>query len=111
MTAFAVKLSAVLYKLRDVSRPLLDEDGDSIRVAQSRARVERVLVMKLNRIIIAQDDGDSALRVFGVGFSHLVFGQNGDAASFGQRDCCAKTGDAAADYYEISLFNHALILQ
>ena len=111
VTVFAVELSAVFNKLCDVARPLFDEDGDGVRVAQTRARINRVLIMKLNRIIIAQDNGYSALRVFGVRFSHLIFGQNGDAACFGQRDCCAKTGDAAAYYYEIWLVNHALILQ
>ena len=82
VAVFAVELSAVFYKLCDVARPLFDEDGDGIRVAQSRARINRVLIVKLNRIIVAQDNGYSALRVFGVGFGHLIFGQNGDAACF-----------------------------
>lgn len=111
MPIFPVKLRAVFYQFSNVARPLLYENGDGFRVAQPRARVNRVLIMKLNRIIIAQDDGDAALRVFCVRFSHLIFGQNGDAACLGQRDRRAKTGDAAADYDEIRLVNHSLILQ
>jgi len=53
MAVFAIKLCAVFYEFGDVARPLLDKDCDRFRVAQPRARVNRVLIVKLNRIVIA----------------------------------------------------------
>ncbi len=53
VTVFAVELRAVVDQLGDVARPLFDQRLDGLGVAESRARVERVLIMQLDGVVIA----------------------------------------------------------
>ena len=80
LAVFAVELCAVLDEFRDVERPLFYEHGDCIRITQSRACINRVLVVKLNAIVVVKHDGYAALRVLGVRFRDPVFRQHDDAA-------------------------------
>jgi hypothetical protein len=106
LTVFAVELSAVLDQLRDITRALLYENRDGFFITQSRARINRVLIMKLNSIVIVQHDGDPALRIFGVRFSNMIFRKNDDSANARKCDRRAQPGYAASDDYEICLLCH-----
>ena len=80
---FAVELGAVLNQFCYIARAFFDQHRHGICVAQARSRIERVLNVKLYLVIVAQDDGDAALRVFGIRLCHAIFRQDGDAAPLG----------------------------
>src|SRR5256714_11097604 len=102
----AVERRAVLDQLGDVARPLFDQRLDGFCIAESGAGVEGILIMQLDRVVVAQDDGDAALRVLGVRLGDLIFGEHRHAPEASERDRGAQPGDAAADDNKISLFAH-----
>ena len=106
MTVLSIKLRAMLHQLGDVVRPLLDQRLHGFGVAESSASIERILIMKLYRVIVAQDDGDPTLRVFCVRFGDLIFCKHSHTPESGERNRSAQPGDAAADDDKISLFSH-----
>src|SRR6185295_2423148 len=97
LPVFAIELSAMLDQLGNVTRSFFDEHGDSIGIAESRARIDGVLIMQLDRVVIAQRDRNSALRVFGVGLSDLIFGENGNSAVLGELDGGSQPGYSASN--------------
>src|SRR5215469_188814 len=52
-------------------------------VAQPGARAAGVIDVRFERVVDAPDAGNPALRVSGIGFGALSFGQHGDGAEFG----------------------------
>ena len=73
ISAFAVKLRSPFDKLLDVFRAFGDQRFDRFFVAESRARDQRIFLVKLGVIVVRKNDRDAALRVFGVRFAGFVF--------------------------------------
>src|SRR6185436_4485668 len=97
LAVFAIELGPVLDQLGDVTRSFFDQHGDGIGITEPRAYIDRVLVMQLDRIVIAQRDRNAALRVFGVGLSDLIFGENGNSAVLGKLDRGSQPGYSASN--------------
>ena len=83
LPGLAVELGAVLNQFCYIARAFFDQYRHGILVAQARTRIEGVLNVKLYLVIVAQDYGYAALRVFGIRLCHTVFRQDGDAALLG----------------------------
>ena len=82
---------------------LLDQGVDSGVVAESVAGIDGVLLMQLDFVFVAQDDGDSALRIFGRRLAEAVFSDDEDAAGIGQFNRRAESGDTCANHQEIGV--------
>ena len=76
---------------------------DGRAVAQAVAGVERVLLVQLDLVVVAQGHRDAALRVFGRGFPQAVLGHHQHAPGFRQFDRRAQPGDAGSDHQKIGI--------
>ena len=111
LPGFAIEPGAVLDQLGDEPRSFFDEHADGLGIAEPRARIDGVLIMKLDRVVIAQRDRNAALRVFRVGLSDLIFGENGNSAVLGELDGGSQPGDSASENDELNLAGHTRIVQ
>src|SRR5205823_763798 len=84
--ALAVERCAPLDQLLNRRGAFLDERMYGLAIAQAIARLQRVLLMETDLVVIAQRDRDATLRVFGRGFAKAVLGDYQDAARFGKLD-------------------------
>jgi hypothetical protein len=62
------KFHAQFDQLGDARRALPDDGAHDAFLAQARAGRQRVAHVQLDRVLLAGDGGDAALRVIGVGF-------------------------------------------
>ena len=86
------------HRIRTIAHDRLDRGP----IAQARTRPQRVLDVRLERIIDAPHARDSALRVGGVGLVAGRLGQHRDAADSGGLDREDHAGDAAANYQAVA---------
>jgi hypothetical protein len=87
----------------DALRALFDEDMSGIRVDEAVAGGEGVFVVEGDVFVSAESDGDSALRVGGVGFGEFFLGDNEDGAIASETRGRAEAGDSGADDEKINL--------
>ena len=86
------KFHSQLDQLRNARRAFLDDGADDVFLAQSRARRERVAHVQLERILLARDRRDAALRVIRVRLRAVLFGDDGHASA--RRDLQRKESPA-----------------
>ena len=104
--AFAIELRAPVDQILNGGGAFFDQRVDGVLVAESVARVERVLLVQRDLIVVAERHGDAALRVFGRGLAQGVFGDHENAAGLRQFDCRAQTGDAGANDQKVAVHRH-----
>ena len=79
-------------------------DGfDRVPIAQPGAGAQRIVDVRLERVVDAPYAGDSALRVGGVGLVARGLGQHRDGAGLGRLDREHQSGDTAADNQVVAL--------
>ena len=61
--AFAIEFSAPLYELLNRGGRFFDKNMDGLHIAEAIARVDGVLFVEFDAIVIVQGSGDSALRI------------------------------------------------
>ena len=81
--AIAIELRAPLDQLLDGSRTFLHQRVDGLPVAQPGAGGDGVLLVQPDFVVIAQRDGDSALRILRGGFAQAVFRHHQDRSCLG----------------------------
>ena len=81
--AIAIEFGAPLDEPLDGGRTFLDQRVDSLRIAQSGPGGEGVLLVQSDLVVIAERDGDSALRVFRRGFAQAVLRHHQNTACLG----------------------------
>ncbi len=86
------------HRFRTVAHDSLDRRP----IAQAGARPQRVLDVRLERIVDAPHARDSALRVGGIGLVAGRLGQHRNAANRRGLDREDQPGDTAADYEEVA---------
>lgn len=69
VAAMPVKFSAPVNQFADGSRAFFHQRMNGSAIAEPIARVERILLVKFNFIVIVQGDGNAALRIFRGGFA------------------------------------------
>jgi 3-dehydroquinate synthase len=92
-----VELCAPLDQLADVSRPVLHQHLHGANVAESVAGRDRILGVKLRRIVGTKGRRDAALGVAGITLFRLSFRENENVARAAQPGDCAQTRDTAAN--------------
>jgi len=103
MAVFTVEIGAVLYQFNDIERAFFYKHSDGFSVAQPRACVDRVLKVQPYVIVVAQYDGDAALRVFSIRFGYDIFGEHQNPARGCESNRGAQSGNTASNYYEVCL--------
>ena len=98
LAAFAIELRAPGDQFLDGSRPFVHQGVDGLRVAETIARVERVLFMERHFVVIVQCSGDSALRVLGRRLAQRILGDYENGAMRGEFNGGAEAGDTRANY-------------
>lgn len=101
-----IELRSPFDEFRDVLPALFNQDGHGRFVAQSGARLDRVVAMKRHFILFAQSDGDAALGPFAVRFAEAVFRQDDHGPCGSKSDRGTKSGDTAADHDKIWVLVH-----
>jgi hypothetical protein len=101
LVAFAIELRAPIDELLNSRGAFLHQRVDRRTVAQPVSREQRVLLVELHLVIVAERYRDSALRIFRRGFVQAVFGNDQDAPGLSQLNRGAKAGHAGSDDNEI----------
>ena len=78
--AGAVELCAPLDQLLDARRSFLHQNARRLFVAQAIAGLQRVFQVQAHLILVTERSRNATLRILGVGFRHLLFGQTHHAA-------------------------------
>ena len=105
-----VEGGAPLHELPHVARPFANEHVHRLRQTQAVARGERVLRVKIWRVVRADCRSDAALRVAGIALARIGLGQDDDTAGLGERDRRTQTGNPTADHEKIGDDAHVGIL-
>ncbi len=105
----AIELGAPVEQFADVVRSFADQHFDGGDVAEPGPRLERVVAVKLDAVVVAERRGDAALRVAGVALSAVGLGHQHDVAVAYEMNRGAKAGDAAADHDEIRAKSHRVL--
>jgi hypothetical protein len=95
---FAIEFRAPLDQFLDGIGTVLDKRVHSIRIAQACACDQRILLMQLDVVIIAECRGDAALGVLGRGLAERILGDHNDAAHRRKLNGCAQTCNTRTDY-------------
>jgi hypothetical protein len=101
--AFAVKLGAPADQLFDDRGAFFHQRVHGGLVAQAVARHQRVLLMQLHFVVIAQRGRDPALRVLRTRFLPIALGEHEDLTGGGQLDSGAQPGHTGANDQEIGV--------
>ena len=101
--AIAVELGAPVDQLLDGGGTFFDQRVHGAAIAQTVAGGERVLLVQLHFVVVAERHGDAALRVLGRGFVQRVLGDHQHLARLRQFDGRAQPGHASADDKEIRI--------
>ena len=99
--AFTVERCSPFDELLDGGRAFFDERVDRFHVAETITGGDRVVLVQLEFVIVAESDSNASLRVFGGGFAQAVFGNDEDAAERSQFNGCAKARNTSSDHYKI----------
>ncbi len=92
-----IEVRAGGLQLAHARRPFLDQHLHRRRVAERRARGERVLPVQRRRVAGAERRGDSALRVGGRAVEQRALREQQHVAVLRRAPCGVQSGDAAAD--------------
>jgi len=92
-----IEFSAPLDQLLDGGRAFLHQRAHGRGIAEAVSSGQRVLLVQFDLVVVAEGDGDAALRVFGGGFAERVLGDDQNAAGGGQLDRRAQSGYTGAD--------------
>src|SRR4029079_3913624 len=92
----AVEVRAPVNEFAHIARSFFNEDPHRALVAETRAGLERVVSMTIGTVIGAECGGYATLRIPGVAFSRVGFGEDDDAADRRERDGRAQSSDPAA---------------
>ena len=98
-----VKVQAEFHQFMNPRRAFLHHRLDRRRIAQARARLERVANMQLEGIFAARHAGHTALRPGGVRVHAFALGDNRDPAVLRRLDRKSQAGNPAPDHDEIKL--------
>jgi 3-dehydroquinate synthase len=101
--ATPIKRGTPLNELFNDGWPFFNQRPNCFEIAKAISRHQRVLLMQFYFVVIAQGGRDSALRVFGRGFSQTVFGNDENTPFGGKFNGSPKTGYACSYYYKIRL--------
>src|SRR6185436_20413978 len=92
-----VELGTCRLELAHACRPLLHQYLDCRRVAQRRARGERVATVKRRRVTGAERSGDAALGVGGRAVEQRALREQQHVAMLRRAPCGMQAGNPAAD--------------
>ncbi len=95
--SLAVELRAPLDELLNRRGAFLHQRAHRRAVAQAVSRVQRVPLVQFHLIVVAQSDGDPALRIFGGGFPEAVLRHHQHLARLGQLDGGAQPGHSGSN--------------
>ena len=95
--SLAVELRAPVDELPDGSGSFLHQGAHRRAVAEAVSRVQRVPLVQFHLIVVAQSDGDPALRIFGGGFPEAVLGDHQHLARLSQFDGGAQPGHSGSN--------------
>jgi hypothetical protein len=76
---------------------------NGLHVTKSGARVDRVLLVELNAIVIAERGRNTTLCVFGRRFAKRLFRNDEDAARLRQFDSGTHPGDAGSNHQKVAV--------
>ena len=99
------KFHAQLNQFLNPRRPFLDNRADDAFLAQARARRKRVAHVRLERILLARDRGDAALRIICVRLRAVFFRDDGHAPARRDLQRERESRDAAAEDEKVELFH------
>ena len=91
-----VELGAPLNQFLDALRPFFNQDAGGLCVAQTIARLECIVEMNADFVIIAEGCGDAPLRILGVGLCNFALGETQHTAGGGEFYRSSKACDARA---------------
>lgn len=114
VTAFAAQLEiagrfvasefrAPLEQLANHFRPFLHQDLDDVLFTQARPRDERVLDVRSEGVVFAQDTGNPSLGMIRVGIERFLFGHHLDRARVRRQKGEHQARDSASDNQIIRL--------
>jgi hypothetical protein len=99
------KFHAQLNQLRNACGPFLYNRAHHAFLAQARTGFQRVLHVQLKRVLLAGHGSNATLRVVGVGFRAILFGDNGHAPARRHVERKRQPGNPAAENEIIELFH------
>ena len=95
--AFLVELGPPPDELADAQGTFLDQGADRLPDAEAVARLDGVIEVDGDLVLVGQDHGHAALGVLGAALRRRVLGDHEDIAVPCELDGCTETGDTAAD--------------
>jgi hypothetical protein len=107
LRAIAIELRTPVDQFLNDTRRFFNEGTDRFRIAQTGARIERVVLVKLNIVVVTKGRGNPALRIFGRRFAEAVLCDDEHRTSLRQLNRRTKTRDAGADDQVIA--NNAVV--
>ena len=105
--SLAVELRAPLDELPNRRGSFLHQGAHRRTVAEAVSRVQRVLLVQFDLVVVAQSDGDPALRIFGGGFPEAVLRHDQHLARLGQFDGGAQSGHSGSNDKKVRI--HSLL--
>ena len=100
------KLHAESDQVLDATGAFAQDLPDDLLIAESRSGIAGILDMFLDGILFARDGGDAALGVVGVGFSPVLFGDDGHSTSFRDLEREVESGNAASEDDKVVVSSH-----
>src|SRR5690349_18475273 len=101
--AFAIKLRAPGDQLFNALGRFLDKDLCRLGIAEPIPRVERVLQVKADLVLVAERRSYAALRILRAGICDLAFRQHQDASGGRKLNGRAQSGDSGSNDEKVSL--------
>jgi 3-dehydroquinate synthase len=102
LAAFSIECSSPGDQLLDCSGTLLDKRAHGLNIAQPIAGEQRVLLMQLDFVVIAERDSDATLRILRRRLEQAVFCDDKNPAMRGQLNCRTKPCYTGSHHDEIS---------
>ena len=103
LAARAVERGAPLDQFLNRRRTLFHQRAHGDAVAETVAGKQGVLFVQFDLIIIAERDGDAALRVFGGGFPEAVLGDHQHRTRLGEFNGGAQPGHSGSNHEKIRI--------
>jgi hypothetical protein len=99
----AIKFGAPRNQFLNALRTFFYKHPRGFHIHQSISGLDGVLQVKLNFVIVAQGNGDTALCVLRVAFGDFALGDHQYTTGVGKSDGGAQSRDTTSDYDEVGL--------
>jgi 3-dehydroquinate synthase len=100
--AFPIELGAPFEEFLDDAGAFGDEGADGVRVAETIAGGEGILLVEGDLVIVGKGGGDASLRILGGRLMEGVLGEDEHLAVFGKGNGGPQAGDASPDHQKVT---------